>query len=196
MKYLSYVLWPLIIGYAAYSLIYNPHKRYYSFRNWHHACNFVTSCTWLQLVFLVHPNSCQRWEFSTVKSWAPVHVTSLSFTSRVRVRLHIHASSVVPQLQAQVGRPLAVESIHVQGEWRHVDFQGFTFWTQHNMKKMHTTFFLVQAFNTFIDDVFAFIIVMPTAHRIACFRDDVVFVIYLYQRWWVVNPHAQELSGK
>uniref|UniRef100_A0A672ZCX0 Lipid scramblase CLPTM1L n=1 Tax=Sphaeramia orbicularis TaxID=375764 RepID=A0A672ZCX0_9TELE len=39
------------------------------------------------------------------------------------------------------------------------------------------------AFNTFIDDVFAFIITMPTSHRLACFRDDVVFLIYLYQRW-------------
>lgn len=41
----------------------------------------------------------------------------------------------------------------------------------------------LQAFNTFIDDMFAFIITMPTAHRVACFRDDVVFVIYLYQRY-------------
>lgn len=24
---------------------------------------------------------------------------------------------------------------------------------------------------------------MPTAHRVACFRDDIVFLIYLYQRW-------------
>lgn len=24
---------------------------------------------------------------------------------------------------------------------------------------------------------------MPTMHRLSCFRDDVVFVIYLYQRW-------------
>eukprot|EP00057_Strongylocentrotus_purpuratus_P020854 XP_011675328.1 PREDICTED: cleft lip and palate transmembrane protein 1-like protein isoform X2 [Strongylocentrotus purpuratus] len=43
--------------------------------------------------------------------------------------------------------------------------------------------FMYKAFNTFIDDVFAFIITMPTAHRVACFRDDIVFVIYLYQRW-------------
>jgi hypothetical protein len=42
---------------------------------------------------------------------------------------------------------------------------------------------LFQAFNTFIDDLFAFIITMPTAHRVACFRDDIVFLIYLYQRW-------------
>lgn len=43
--------------------------------------------------------------------------------------------------------------------------------------------FTYRAFNTFIDDIFAFIITMPTAHRVACFRDDVVFLIYLYQRW-------------
>ncbi|CAI8016196.1 Cleft lip and palate transmembrane protein 1-like protein [Geodia barretti] len=43
--------------------------------------------------------------------------------------------------------------------------------------------FMYKAFNTFIDDVFAFIIVMPTSHRIAVFRDDLVFLVYLYQRW-------------
>uniref|UniRef100_A0AAQ5XZC1 Lipid scramblase CLPTM1L n=1 Tax=Amphiprion ocellaris TaxID=80972 RepID=A0AAQ5XZC1_AMPOC len=43
--------------------------------------------------------------------------------------------------------------------------------------------FMYKAFNTFIDDVFAFVITMPTSHRLACFRDDVVFLIYLYQRW-------------
>jgi hypothetical protein len=45
--------------------------------------------------------------------------------------------------------------------------------------------FMYKAFNTFIDDVFAFIITMPVAHRVACFRDDIVFIIYLYQRWYV-----------
>ncbi|KAG8286975.1 Cleft lip and palate associated transmembrane protein 1 [Homalodisca vitripennis] len=43
--------------------------------------------------------------------------------------------------------------------------------------------FMYKAFNTFINDVLAFIIIMPTAHRLACFRDDFVFLIYLYQRW-------------
>lgn len=42
---------------------------------------------------------------------------------------------------------------------------------------------MYKAFNTFIDDVFAFLIKMPTSHRLACFRDDVVFLFYLYQRW-------------
>ena len=24
---------------------------------------------------------------------------------------------------------------------------------------------------------------MPTMHRVACLRDDLIFVVYLYQRW-------------
>ena len=36
---------------------------------------------------------------------------------------------------------------------------------------------------TIVDDLFAFIIEMPTMHRLACFRDDVVFVIYIYQAY-------------
>jgi len=42
--------------------------------------------------------------------------------------------------------------------------------------------FIYRAINTFIDDLFSFIIRMPTMHRLSCFRDDVVFIIYLYQR--------------
>ena len=34
--------------------------------------------------------------------------------------------------------------------------------------------------NTIIDDLFSFIITMPTMHRLSCFRDDFIFVIYLY----------------
>lgn len=37
--------------------------------------------------------------------------------------------------------------------------------------------------NTIIDDLFAFVIKMPTLHRLSCFRDDIIFLIYLYQRW-------------
>ncbi|XP_057482217.1 uncharacterized protein LOC130769086 [Actinidia eriantha] len=37
--------------------------------------------------------------------------------------------------------------------------------------------------NTIIDDLFAFVIKMPTLHRLSVFRDDVIFLIYLYQRW-------------
>ena len=37
--------------------------------------------------------------------------------------------------------------------------------------------------NTFIDDLFAFTIKMPTLHRLATLRDDVIFFVYLYQTW-------------
>eukprot|EP00096_Caligus_rogercresseyi_P005412 TRINITY_DN2081_c0_g2_i2.p1 TRINITY_DN2081_c0_g2~~TRINITY_DN2081_c0_g2_i2.p1 ORF type:complete len:633 (-),score=222.07 TRINITY_DN2081_c0_g2_i2:1288-3186(-) len=40
-----------------------------------------------------------------------------------------------------------------------------------------------KALNTFIDDIFAFVIKMPTAYRLGCFRDDIVFFIFLYQRY-------------
>lgn len=38
-------------------------------------------------------------------------------------------------------------------------------------------------FNTVIDDVFSVFVRMPLMHRISVFRDDVIFVIYLWQRW-------------
>ncbi|KAI4860087.1 cleft lip and palate transmembrane 1 [Hypoxylon rubiginosum] len=37
--------------------------------------------------------------------------------------------------------------------------------------------------NTFIDDLFAFAIKMPLLYRLATFRDDIIFFIYIYQRW-------------
>jgi hypothetical protein len=46
--------------------------------------------------------------------------------------------------------------------------------------------FIYKALNTFIDDLFAFVIRMPTLHRLACLRDDVVFIIYLVQ--WYMYP--------
>jgi hypothetical protein len=37
--------------------------------------------------------------------------------------------------------------------------------------------------NTIIDDLFSFLITMPWLKRLSVFRDDIIFVIYLYQRW-------------
>jgi len=49
--------------------------------------------------------------------------------------------------------------------------------------------------NTFIDDLFAFIIRMPTMARISCFRDDVVFVIYLFQRYVYEVDESRPVEG-
>ena len=43
--------------------------------------------------------------------------------------------------------------------------------------------FLYKAFNTFVDDVFAFLIDMPWKHRIMTLRDDAVFLVFLVQAY-------------
>ncbi|KAF9133475.1 hypothetical protein BGW39_009665 [Mortierella sp. 14UC] len=50
---------------------------------------------------------------------------------------------------------------------------------------------MYKSLNTFIDDLFSFIIKMPMLHRLACLRDDVVFFIYLYQRWVYRTDHTR-----
>ncbi|KAJ8927869.1 hypothetical protein NQ314_019613 [Rhamnusium bicolor] len=111
MRYLSYLLYPLCVSAAAYSLLYQPHKSWYS------------------------------WTINSLVNG--VYAFGFLF--------------MLPQLFINY-RLKSVAAL----PWR-----AFTY----------------RAFNTFIDDIFAFIITMPTAHRVACFRDDVVFLIYLYQRW-------------
>jgi len=49
--------------------------------------------------------------------------------------------------------------------------------------------------NTFIDDLFAFIIRMPTMARMSCFRDDVVFIIYLWQRYLYPVDSSRPVEG-
>ena len=44
-------------------------------------------------------------------------------------------------------------------------------------------YLIYKFFNTFIDDLFAFVIKMPLMHKISVFRDDIIFCIYLWQRW-------------
>ncbi|KAL0481668.1 hypothetical protein AKO1_012561 [Acrasis kona] len=57
--------------------------------------------------------------------------------------------------------------------------------------------FMYKALNTFIDDLFAFVIKMPIMHRIGCFRDDIIFFIYLYQRWkYPVDPKRMNEYGQ
>ncbi|KAI9001375.1 cleft lip and palate transmembrane 1 [Trametes punicea] len=51
--------------------------------------------------------------------------------------------------------------------------------------------------STVVDDLFAFCIKMPFLHRLACFRDDVVFLIFLYQRWiYRVDPNRVNEYGQ
>ncbi len=40
-------------------------------------------------------------------------------------------------------------------------------------------------------DLFAFVIKMPTMHRLSCFRDDIIFFIYIYQWWMYPVDHSR-----
>lgn len=40
---------------------------------------------------------------------------------------------------------------------------------------------IYKTLSTVVDDFFAFCIKMPFLHRLACFRDDLVFLVFLYQ---------------
>jgi len=61
--------------------------------------------------------------------------------------------------------------------------QLFINWRLKSVAHLPWKFFMYKAMNTFIDDLFAFIIKMPTLHRMSCFRDDIVFAIFMYQRY-------------
>ncbi|TVT98231.1 hypothetical protein EJB05_56450 [Eragrostis curvula] len=111
MKYLTYVLFLLVIGFSIYSLKYEKHKSWYSW-----ILSSLTSCVYMFGFIMMCP------------------------------QLFINY-----KLQSVAHMP-----------WRQMTYK-----------------FL----NTIIDDLFAFVIKMPMLHRLSVFRDDVIFLIYLYQRW-------------
>eukprot|EP01119_Soliformovum_irregulare_P012361 TRINITY_DN3200_c0_g2_i1.p1 TRINITY_DN3200_c0_g2~~TRINITY_DN3200_c0_g2_i1.p1 ORF type:complete len:394 (+),score=131.66 TRINITY_DN3200_c0_g2_i1:296-1477(+) len=111
MRYLSYVAYPLIVGYAIYSLIYDTHKSWYSW-----ILNSLVGCVYTFGFIMMTPQLFINYKLKSVA---------------------------------------------------HLPWKTFMY----------------KALNTFIDDLFAFIIKMPTLHRLSCFRDDFIFLIYLYQRW-------------
>uniref|UniRef100_A0A7S0RTS6 Cleft lip and palate transmembrane protein 1 n=1 Tax=Chlamydomonas leiostraca TaxID=1034604 RepID=A0A7S0RTS6_9CHLO len=110
-RYLSYVLYPLVIGYAVYALLYKEHKSWYSW-----LVSSLVGAVYMFGFILMCPQLYLNYKLKSV-----AHLP-----------------------------------------WRQMTYK-----------------FL----NTIIDDLFAFVIKMPLLHRLSVFRDDVIFLIYLYQRW-------------
>ncbi|CAI5468627.1 unnamed protein product [Closterium sp. Yama58-4] len=111
MRYFSYALYPLVAGYAVYSLIYETHKSWYSW-----VLNSLTGCVYTFGFIMMCPQLFINYKLKSV-----AHLP-----------------------------------------WRQMTYK-----------------FL----NTIVDDLFAFVIKMPTLHRLSVFRDDIIFLIFLYQRW-------------
>lgn len=118
-KYLSWLLFPLFLGYGVYSLMYNEHKSWYSF--------FLNMIYGFLLTF-----------------------GFIMMTPQLFINYKLKSVAHLP--------------------WRMLTYK-----------------FL----NTFIDDIFAFVIKMPTMYRIGCFRDDIIFLIFLYQRWIYRVDHSR-----
>lgn len=128
MKYLGYVMYPLVVGYAIYSLKYQKHKSWYS------------------------------WVINSLVG-AVYAFGFLAMFPQVFINYKLKSVAHIP-LKAMMYKTL----------------------------------------NTIIDDLFSFIIKMPLLHRLACFRDDIVFLIILYQRWIypvdysLVNEYGQQFD--
>ena len=73
--------------------------------------------------------------------------------------------------------------------------QLFLNWKLKSVAHLPWRVLVYKSLNTFIDDLFSFIIRMPTMARISCFRDDVVFFIYLYQRWLYPVDASRPMEG-
>ena len=111
MRYLTYLLIPLVLAYAGYSVTYLEHRGWYSF--------VVTTLVGAVYAF-----------------------GFLAMLPQLFINYKLKSVAHMP--------------------WRQMTYK---------------------ALNTVIDDLFAFVIKMPTLHRVAVFRDDVVFAAFLYQRW-------------
>lgn len=111
MKYLSYVLFFLVVCSSIYSLMYEQHKSWYSW-----ILSSMTQCVYMFGFIMMCPQLFINYKMKSV-----AHLP-----------------------------------------WRQMTYK-----------------FL----NTIIDDLFAFVIKMPLLHRLSVFRDDLIFLIYLYQRW-------------
>ncbi|KAI5815995.1 cleft lip and palate transmembrane protein 1-domain-containing protein [Pyronema omphalodes] len=110
-KYLYWIAVPLLLAYAAYSLVYESHKSWYSF--------IITTLV----------GSVYAYGFLMM-------VPSLYINYKLKSVAHMPRKTMIYKL-----------------------------------------------LNTFIDDLFAFTIKMPTLHRLATLRDDVIYFIALYQSW-------------
>lgn len=130
MKYMGYIIYPLVIGYALYSLKFDTHKSWYSW-----VVNSLVGAVYAFGFIMMFPQIFINYKLKSV-----AHIP---------------------------------------------------------MKAM-----MYKTLNTIIDDLFSFIIKMPWLHRLACFRDDIVFAILLYQRYLYptdytrVNEFGQQFDEK
>ena len=124
MSHLGVIMFPVVFGYATYSLLYDTHKSWFSW--------VITSLTGMVYAF-----------------------GFILLTPQLFINYRLKSVAHLP--------------------WKALTYRFF---------------------NTIVDDLFAFVVEMPTMHRLSVFRDDIVFLIYLYQRWiYRVDPTRANIYG-
>ena len=61
-----------------------------------------------------------------------------------------------------------------------------------NVENLPWKSMIYQFLNTIIDDLFAFAVKMPVLQKISVFRDDIIFVVYIYQMWIYRNNKRED----
>nr|KAG5704265.1 hypothetical protein BaRGS_012553 [Batillaria attramentaria] len=165
------------------------------------ALTIVVSILHSVFEFLAFKNDIQFWR--SRKSLEGLSVRSVFFNvfQSLIVLLYVmdNETNTVVKISIFIGLCIEIWKIHkvVNIEFSDALLTGFIMMTpqlfiNYKLKSVaHLPWRMLtyKALNTFIDDIFAFVIKMPTLYRLGCLRDDVIFFIYLYQRWiYRVDP--------
>lgn len=167
MRYLSYLLYPLVGCFAVYSLMYERHKSWYSW-----ILGSLTSCVYtfgrstLSTLTLFSKISQSVWRIQHY--WSHARLTSL---------LHIVKDVIAVYLWSHVAQSFwscSDGSRRLCAGFIMMCPQLFINYKLKSVAHMPWRQMTYKFLNTIIDDLFAFVIKMPLLHRLSVFRDGTV----------------------
>ncbi|KAJ4443509.1 hypothetical protein ANN_05181, partial [Periplaneta americana] len=226
-RYLSWALYPLLGGYAVYSLLYQEHRGWYSFvlnmlygflltfdgrrvrrgTVWLQKGKRCGRCNWtavnnqrkilrnkdMYVVFVDLGKAFDRcFPFHNSNTNTPLHAIVIQMRKEAEIKPErierLLFSERIERLLFSLNQTTETsENRNCQSsENRRFIMMTPQLFINYKLKSVAHLPWRMMSYkflNTFIDDIFAFVIKMPTLYRLGCFRDDIVFFIFLYQRW-------------
>lgn len=152
-RYMAFAAVPLLLAYAIYSLVYEKHKSVYSY-----VIETLVGSVYAYGFLMMVPQ---------VNHPYPSISPAISSTLLTATALHQLQTQIrLPHARSRSGKPKPLSSHTLSSKPN-----------PNHAKQVYKTL------GTFIDDLFAFTIRMPILHRLATFRDDIIFFIWLYQKY-------------
>lgn len=175
--HLLHVLVPLMLGYSAFSLVHSQHKGFYSWAvgslvGFVYAFGFVLMTPQLWINYRLRSVAHMPWKALTYKALNTVIDDLFSFIIKVR-RLsslgplaHVHCRSRAFVRKRLMSCPALnlTSPFYLSPSTSHSNIPS-------------------PASAPALTPAPAPCPQMPTMHRLACFRDDAIFLVYLYQKW-------------